>query len=123
MKFLAILSLVSFLQGEALITKNNGDEIRLSNVQFYQAEEVPSTKSVYFIYRGEKRSISINELKRINLKESLGKKKGISTWSALLITNENEKFEVSFDFIQLTGINEEGKEETYSSSIIDKISL
>lgn len=122
MKFILISLFFVFSQGSALVVKNNGDQIRLSNVELYQTSDQPTTTLVCE-FRGEELLLEINDLKRMNLKESMERKKGITTWNALLITNANEKYEVLIDFIEIRGINQDGKEESYSSSIINKISF
>lgn len=122
MKIILISLFFVFSQGSALVVKNNGDQIRLSNIELYQTNDQPTTTLVCE-FRGEELLLEIDDLKRMNLKESMERKKGITTWNALLITKANEKYEVLIDFIEIRGINQDGKEESYSSSVINKISF
>lgn len=122
MKIILISLFFTFAQGSALVVKNNGDQIRLSKIELYQTNDQPTTTLVCE-FRGEELLLEIDDLKRMNLKESMERKKGITTWNALLITKANEKYEVLIDFIEIRGINQDGKEESYSSSVINKISF
>lgn len=122
MKILVLLVLFSF-QSSGLITKNNGEQIQLKGVEFFQNQDNGSGSSLKYVYRGKSSTIDLGELKRVNLKESLGKKKGVTTWKTLLITKKNEKFEVELDLVEVVGVNNEGKKESYSANAIDKISL
>ena len=49
--------------------------------------------------------------------------KGITTWKVLLVTSTNDKMEVEMNLVKVKGINEQGKEESYSANVINKITL
>jgi len=123
MKFFCLLSLIYTLQNSGYITKNSGEEIPLNDIMLYQSPENGKSDMLLYNYRGEERSISINEVKRINLKENLNKKKGITTWNVLIVTRKNEKYEAQLDLVEVRGTNSEGKQEIISSSVINKISF
>lgn len=122
MKLLVLFILFS-VQTSGTLTKNNGEQIQLKSVEFYQQQDNSSSTSLNYTFRGKNSTINISELKRVNLKESLDRKKGITTWKALLITKKNEKYEVEIDLVEVTGVTGEGKTESYSANVIDKISL
>lgn len=122
MKYLFIV-LVFYSQLGGTITKNNGEQIALRKIEIFQKQDVATNTTITYNYRGSQTSMDISKLKRINLKESLARKKGVTTWIALLVTNKNEKYEVKIDLVQVKGINSDGKEEVYSSNVINKITL
>lgn len=118
-----ILVLVFYFQQAGTITKNNGEQVRLNEIEFYQDQDNSSGNTLSYTYRGTDKTIEINKIKRINLKESKGKKKGITTWLALIVTRSNQKYEVDIDLVEVRGKNAEGKQEGYSTNSIDKITL
>lgn len=122
MKYIFIV-LVFYSQLGGTITKNNGEQIALSKIEIFQKQNVATNTTITYNYRGSQTSMDISKLKRINLKESLARKKGVTTWLALLVTDKNEKYEVKIDLVQVKGINSDGKEEVYSSNVINKITL
>ncbi|GAB4244217.1 MAG: hypothetical protein Tsb0034_22360 [Ekhidna sp.] len=123
MYILTITLTLLFSQQSAVVVKNNGEEIKLTDITIFQKPNIPSKSAISYSFRGQKRTLDYSAIRRINLKESLGRKKGVTTWKALLVTRENEKFEIEVDIVEIGGKNEEGKEEVYSSHTINKISL
>ncbi|WP_420318419.1 hypothetical protein [Ekhidna sp.] len=119
--FTAILSLT--LQSPITIVKNNGDEIRLSNVQIYQNEKKSSADLLNYTYLGNVESIKIREIKRISFKEALEKKKGVTTYRVILVRSNNDKLEVQLNLAKVEGINNEGKKESLGLGSVDKISF
>lgn len=123
MKALAILSVLFSFQGPITVIKNNGDELGLSNVIIYQSETDNSNDLLYYSYRGKDSKVAFEDIKRISFKETIRKKKGISTYRVILVKSDNNKLEVEMDLVRLEGMNESGKKESMNFSSIDKISF
>lgn len=123
MFFLVIVLSVHFIQSPAIVSKNSGDEIRLNNYMVFQENLKGAAKQLKYAYRGDQRSIEIQDLKRITLKETLKRKKGIATFRAVLVKKDNVKLEITIDLVRIEGIGENGKEISINFSSVDKISF
>ncbi|MEQ9405913.1 MAG: hypothetical protein RIM99_20135 [Cyclobacteriaceae bacterium] len=107
----------------ALVVKNNGDEVELSNVCLYYGSSESCSAKATFMYNGKLKEWDFSEVKRINLKEVKSRKKGVVTWKALLIRRDNEKFEVEIQLDRIEGDNPSGEKIEISGGAIDKISF
>ncbi|WP_436517081.1 hypothetical protein [Ekhidna sp. To15] len=123
MKILLITLVLSLAQSPVIIVKNNGDQLDLSNVVIFQSETNGSSNSIRYSYRGEKAKMDFEQLKRISFKETLKRKKGVTTYRVILVKSNNNKLEVEIDLVKLEGIAKSGKVETMNFSSIDKISF
>ncbi|MEO9869580.1 hypothetical protein [Ekhidna sp.] len=123
MKVLLIGLIFSFAQAPATIVKNNGEQIVLSEVLFYQTGESGSSEKIIYSYRGSNSSISLKQVKRISFKETVKRKKGIVTYKVILVKNNNDKLEVEVDMVRLEGKNKNGKSVSMNCSSIDKVSF
>ncbi|SNT26664.1 hypothetical protein SAMN05421640_3047 [Ekhidna lutea] len=123
MKFLFIAILYSFFQSPVTIVKNNGDEIELTNVLLYQTTAKGTPDVISYSYRGAPGKVNIKEVKRISFKENLGRKKGVTTFKAILVKRNNDKLEVEVNLVKVEGTNKEGKKESMNFSSVDKISF
>lgn len=112
-----------FPQTSMSVTKYNGDVIKLREVAFIQTKSVSDKNSLAYSHSGKKQTIEISRLKRINFKDQLDKKKGVSQWMVILVKESNDKLEVQMDLIEISGINPEGEVEVISASDINKITL
>jgi len=117
-----ILIIVGVSQAKVTITKNSGETMQLSQVTFYQGGQGSKT-SLNYMVRDEKHTIELSSLKRINLKESLERKGGVTTWLAILVDKSNDKQEVELKLKEIRGLDENGKEEVVSANTINKITL
>ncbi|WP_421762746.1 hypothetical protein [Ekhidna sp.] len=123
MNMLLITLLLSLTQSPITIAKKNGDQIVLTDVMIYQTEEMGSPNSINYSIRGKKEKISVDKVKRISFKETIGKKKGITTYRIILVKNNNDKLEVEMNLVKIEGKDKEGKTASMSLSSIDKISF
>ncbi|MEP0987017.1 hypothetical protein [Ekhidna sp.] len=123
MNMLLITLLLSLTQSPTTIVKKNGDQIVLTDVMIYQTEEMGSPNSINYSIRGKKEKISVDKVKRISFKETIGKKKGITTYRIILVKNNNDKLEVEMNLVKIEGKDKEGKTASMSLSSIDKISF
>ncbi|WP_370086568.1 hypothetical protein [Ekhidna sp.] len=123
MKTALIIILFSLFQTQVTVVKNNGDQVVLKNIKVYQSEGQSSSDALIYSYRGEDSNISFKEVKRISVKETLQKKKGVTTYRVILVKSNNDKLEVDIDLIKLEGTNENGKVESMNLSSVDKISF
>ena len=123
MKQLLIIFVFAFFQAPTTIVRNNGDQLSLKDVVIYQNEEQGSTNSLGYNYRGKSSEIAFSAIKRISFKETIKRKKGITTYRVILVKSDNSKREVEIDLVKLEGINESGKMESMNFSSIDKISF
>ena len=120
--FLISLILYGF-QTPLTVVKNNGDESQLNNFVFYQSDTQSSASSLTYSYRGQSKSIALNQVKRISFKESVRRKKGVTTYRVILVKTNNDKLEVEMNLAKLEGKNKNGKTESIGFGSIDKISF
>lgn len=123
MKMLLIILLSSFFQTPLTVVKNNGDQLGLTDVLIYQNNEVGTAGSLSYSYRGEKNEVEFKDIKRISFKETLKRKKGITTYRVILVKSNNNKLEVEIDLVRLEWTNKSGKKESMGFSSVDKISF
>lgn len=123
MRLIFIICVFVFQQQSLTLVKNNGDQIELTDVKIYQKANAPAADALYFSYRGKEGKIEMSNLKRISFKETMHKKKGVTTYRAILVEKNNDKLEVSIDFVRVEGMNEDGKVESMGLSSVDKISF
>ena len=123
MKTLLLLFITISIQAPVTVVKNNGDQLGLSKVKIFQEDTNGSTTSINYSFRGEGRSVTFSEIKRISFKETIKKKKGVTTFRAILVRADNSKLEVEIDLVRLEGVGKSGKMESMSFSSIDKISF
>lgn len=123
MNFITITLALAFLQSPLTVVKNNGDQIVLTKAQIYQTEKDASKESIFYSYRGKVENVSLKEVKRISFKETLKKKKGITTYRVVLVKNNNDKLEVELNLVKIEGVNSEGEKESMNLSSVDKISF
>ena len=123
MKTALIITLFSLFQAQVTIVKNNGDQVVLKNIKVFQSEGQSSSGELLYSYRGENSSIAFGDVKRISVKETMQKKKGVTTYRVILVKSDNNKLEVEIDLIKLEGTNESGKLESMNLSSVDKISF
>lgn len=123
MKLLIITFLLSFSQAQVTVVKNNGDQIVLKNIKIYQSEAKVSSDVLQYSYRGEHSKIALRDVKRISVKETIQRKKGIATYRVILVKSNNDKLEVDIDLVKLEGTNANGKVESMNLSSVDKISF
>ncbi len=123
MKLLIITFLLLFSQTQVTVVKNNGDQIVLKNIKMFQSEELSSSNNLRYSYRGEESEIAFDEVKRISVKETVQRKKGITTYRVILVKRNNDKLEVDIDLLKLEGTNDNGKLESMNLSSVDKISF
>lgn len=123
MKAAFIIILFSLFQTQVTVVKNNGDQVVLKNIKVFQSEEHSSSDELLYSYRGENSSIAFGDVKRISVKETLQKKKGVTTYRVILVKSNNDKLEVDIDLIKMEGTNEYGKVESMNLSSVDKISF
>ncbi|WP_425390915.1 hypothetical protein [Ekhidna sp.] len=123
MKLLYITIALAVLQSTTTIVKNNGDQIELKNVLIYQNEKKGSPDVIVYSYRGAKDQVKVKDIKRISFKETIQKKKGITTYRVILVKANNDKLEVEIDLVKVEGLNDEGKKESLSLGSVDKISF
>ncbi len=117
-----ILPLLRF-QEPVTIVMDNGEVNRLTELALYQTKTSFSTASIYYIESGRNQSIEINKLKRINIKELIGRNKGIQRWNVILVTKSNVKYDVELDLVEVVGQDMEGNQVAIAASTIDKITL
>lgn len=123
MKTLLITLLLYFSQSSVTVVKNNGDQLNLSDVVIFQNDVSGSSNSINYSYRGEKAAMAFKNIKRISFKETVKRKKGITTYRVILVKSDNNKLEVEIDLVKLEGIAKSGKMESMNFSSIDKISF
>lgn len=123
MKLLLITLVLSFAQKPVTIVKNNGDQFGLTNVMIFQNETSGSSSSISYSYRGENAQVTFKQIKRISFKETVKRKKGITTYRVILVKSDNSKLEVELDLVKLVGVGMSGKKESMNFSSIDKISF
>ena len=123
MKLFLITLILPFIQAPVTVVKNNGDEILLSDVRFYQTDDTASINMLSYSYRGQDGKVPVSQIKRISFKESVKRKKGISTYLVVLVKSDNSKLEVEMDLNRLEGIGQSGKAESMNLSSVDKISF
>lgn len=124
MKILLImLSSVLFQGPSVTITKFNGDQFDLNNARIFQEDEVASGKQLSYFYRDQVAAITISDIKRISFKETVKRKKGITTYRVILVKNSNDKLEVEMNLVRVEGIGVDGKEESINLSSVEKISF
>lgn len=120
--FMLLLSVQFLAQQVVVVTKNNGDELRITSIDFLQGSKRSDIQSITFKEKGETKTLLLSELKRINLKE-VASRKGITSWNAILVKTNNEKVEVLLPLDRIYGVDEAGNKIKISSSSIDKISF
>ncbi|MEQ9466321.1 MAG: hypothetical protein RLN88_02865 [Ekhidna sp.] len=123
MKILLTILVLSFIQAPVTVVKNNGDEVVLTEVRFYQTDDIASVNMLAYSYRGQEGKIPISQIKRISFKESVKRKKGIATYMVILVKSDNSKLEVEMDLNRLEGIGQNGKAESMNLTSVDKISF
>lgn len=123
MKTLLITLVFAFFQNPLTVVKNNGDQLSLSNAVIYQNETNGSSSSLNYSYRGESAQVLFKNIKRISFKETVKRKKGVTTYRVVLVKSDNNKIEVEIDLVKLEGMGESGKKESMSFGSIDKISF
>ena len=121
MKTLLITLVFAFFQNPLTVVKNNGDQLSLNNAVIYQSEANGSSNSLSYSYRGESAQVLFKNIKRISFKETVKRKKGVTTYRVILVKSDNNKIEVEIDLVKLEGMGESGKKESMSFSSIDKI--
>ncbi len=109
------------LQEVFVVIKQNGDQIMLKNLKIVQGEDVVSDQALIFSSNGKKMSQPLSDLRRLNLKDDVQKKKGVVTWNALLIKSNDKKLEIQIEIARITGINESGNLVEIPGGSIDKI--
>ena len=114
--------LISLFLQSGNIVKNNGEVVKLQDIQLFQEEGV-ATDFLNFEEHGQVRKISISRLKRINFKQVLGRTRGVTNWLAILVERDNSKHEVSLGLVEVKGLNQNGEEEVISINSINKISF
>lgn len=117
-----LLSVQFLAQQVVVVTRNNGDELRITSIDFLQGSKRSDIQSITFKEKGETKTLLLSELKRINLKE-VASRKGITNWNAILVKTNNEKVEVLLPLDRIYGVDEAGNKIKISSSSIDKISF
>lgn len=115
-------ALIAILIQSGQVIKNNGEVAQLRNIEVIQKSGI-SSGFLIFEERNQQSEIELNKLKRINLKESLSKSKGVTNWLAILVEKDNNKHEVTIDIIEVRGTNNEGEVEVISANAINKISF
>ncbi len=110
-------------QSGITVTKKNGDEIRLSNITVVQSPDVSSDQYISFKSNGKDWTLTLNSIRRINLKSVSSRKKGVPTWEALLVKKDNQKLEVQLDLVRIIGSDSSGGTVEISSNTIDKLSF
>ncbi len=123
MKTLLIILVLFFAQGPLTVVKNNGDQLSLTNVSFLQSEGSGSSTSLNYSYRGETNNIAFKNIKRISFKETIKRKKGVTTYRVILVKADNSKLEVEVDLVRMEWTGKAGKKESMSFSSVDKISF
>lgn len=123
MKLLLTILVLFFAQAPVTVVKNNGDEITLTDVRFYQSDDTASINTLVYSYRGQDGKIPVSQIKRISFKESVKRKKGISTYIVILVKSDNSKLEVEMDLNRVEGLGKGGKTESMNLSSVDKISF
>lgn len=121
-----LFAAVSIVQNPVSVFRKNGEEVQYKTIEIVQEGQVKSSargSTLVFSSRNKRIYKKIGEIRRINLKELENRKKGISTWKALLITTSNEKLEVTFRFSEIRGVAEDGDSSSIPSGSIDKISF
>ena len=119
---ITICLLISFWSFSGQVTLNNGEVMTLQDIQLFQQEAAPADILV-FREHNQSKQIPLSQLKRINLKESISRKKGITSWLVILVERSNAKHEVEMDLIEVKGKNDSGREEVISANSINKISF
>ncbi len=123
MKLFLISILFSLSQTPVTIVKNNGDETLLSEYRIYQSDLKSSNSSLTYSYRGQGETVPFSQVKRISFKESLKRKKGVTTYRVILVKTNNDKLEVEVDLVKIEGKNKNGKVESMGFGSVDKISF
>ena len=123
MKTLLISIVLFVFQDPVTVTKNNGDQFDLSEVTIYQNETSGSSGLLSYSYRGEGSEVAFSDIKRISFKETVKRKKGITTYRVILVKSNNSKLEIEVDLVKLEGTTKDGKKESMNFSSIDKISF
>lgn len=123
MKTLLITLVLSLLQSPLTVVKNNGDQLGLTNVMIYQSDTSGSSNSLNYSYRGENAQVAFKDIKRISFKETVKRKKGITTYRVILVKTDNSKLEIEIDLVKLEGMGTSGKKESMNFSSVDKISF
>ncbi|MEM6815013.1 MAG: hypothetical protein AAF600_11630 [Bacteroidota bacterium] len=103
--------------------KDNGETLILTQVRFYQTKSTSSETTINYRESGEKKTIELSELKRINFKDLTGKKKGVQKWQVILVKRSNVKHDVELNLVEVSGIDSAGKQYVISASSINKIML
>jgi len=119
---LIIYLIVSIIHQSGSITRKDGETVQLSAISVYQKRDV-KTESLTFSKGSQPKTIEISKLRRINLKESVGKSKGVTRWLAVLVEKNNVKHEVEIELYEVRGVNADGKAFSISANAIDKISF
>ena len=89
----------------------------------YQSNEKTSNEQIHYLIRGKQEQIKLSEVRRISFKETVQKKKGITTYRAILVKSNNDKLNVEIDLVKVEGLTEDGQMESLSFSTVDKISF
>lgn len=119
--FLFFVLLSTDEQTSCTIVKNNAEEVKLSSLVIHQSTTSTSYDQLVIVINGKKGSMNLKELRRVNLQESLGKKKGVTTWKALIVKKNDQKIEVQLDLIKVSGTSPSGEKMAFMSGSIDKI--
>ncbi|MEM0940145.1 MAG: hypothetical protein AAGI25_10200 [Bacteroidota bacterium] len=123
MYLILIITFNFFLQDYVSIMKDNGETLILTQVRFYQTKSTSSETTINYRESGEKKTIELSELKRINFKDLTGKKKGVQKWQVILVKRSNVKHDVELNLVEVSGIDSAGKQYVISASSINKIML
>ena len=121
--FLISWMFYGFFQAPLTIVKNSGDESKFNNYVFYQSDTESSNSQLTYSYRGQNEVIKLSQVKRISFKESVKRKKGITTYRVILVKTNNDKLEVEMDLVKLEVKNKNGKLESMGFGSVDKISF
>jgi hypothetical protein len=119
--FLILAFLYPNVQTSCVIVKNNGEEVKLAALVIHQSTTSTSFDQLNFVSNGKKQTLDLKDLKRVNLQEAIDKKKGVTTWKALIIKKNDQKMEVNIDLIKISGTNASGEKMVFMSASIDKI--
>jgi len=123
MNFVLLALLFVFNQDQITVVKNNGDVIVFTDATIFQQENEGSNQGLSYSYRGKVETITLDKIKRISFKETIKKKKGITTYRAILVRTNNTKLEIDIDLVSIDGVTDVGKNESMSFSSVDKISF
>lgn len=114
--------IISILLQSGSVAKKNGEIVQLSNISIYQKQDV-KTMSLTFSKGNQTKTIEVSKLKRINIKGTVSKSKGVTKWLAILVERDNTKHEVEIELHQIRGVNAAGESFSISANSVDKISF